>query len=195
MNSIENPDESLLSVSPQSEVRDVSLLDTTGSPLKYSFDNSAIIHMSILECQQNHWQKEEEKHWPLTLEEARWVCVDLVEAQSCHCVYRCRQFLTRYVTNQYKCQQVWCVCDGQDFQKTVLIGAQQMKGESMRTTVTLAGLKEAQELGCFFINCFKQGCDRKVIRIRIKYYIWGYIWVISTAFHNSIINDVILTQL
>lgn len=73
VNRNEENDCSLVQFSPSKSEnsKNESILDTTGSPLKYSFDNSAIIHTSVLEDYQSLWLKEEEKHYPLTVEEAR----------------------------------------------------------------------------------------------------------------------------
>lgn len=97
--------------------------DVTGSPLKVDLDTSSFLSFELFDDCTNFWQKNEETYHPISYEKSKKLIED-------------------YWKENYKNKHalpVWCLCDGTDDKKTLLLTALRSPTAISRTLVTRKG--------------------------------------------------------
>ncbi|GLV45245.1 zwilch [Carabus blaptoides fortunei] len=120
----EPKDESSMSISLEKQKSESSLLDITGSPLKVSLNDSSLLGTSLLELNSNSWSKMEETHFPMSRQYASQFTSD---------------YIRKNRNKDTKPRTIWCVCDSEDENKTVLMSAVQTTDYISRSVVTVGG--------------------------------------------------------
>ncbi|KAJ8961555.1 hypothetical protein NQ318_014807, partial [Aromia moschata] len=153
----------------QENTGNTSALELTGDPLKIDLEGDESFGSYIKSDRPNHWVPEEARHFPLSLQKAR-----------------------QHINQQNKVKQdgnntpIYVVCDSNDVQHTILLGAHKSNNFLMTVAVSTIGCYPKGHEKISFANMEIDHIKNTLTRnpkvdflVKFKYYLYG------TLLHNT----------